>query len=253
MTNNDPFKKFRRQLEAVVNERANRIANQLTAEVVEVFANRAKKRLEQASTDFVPETASIINSLKENITVEKQDLSTINKTTGKKKEKIYASVKVKRDPQNLLMFLEYGTGIEGSYNEHPEAGSVGWKYVIHPENYRHAEKLIPNLKYNQMGWFFTKRPMSVIKRDDHQNIVVTHKKFQEVRPYIRNGKPVKSYIRKIKAKPDRIISNSVFTQGIKPVRFIYDTKQELKNLFKATKGSYSVEEFYSKLRALENK
>lgn len=249
----DQFDKLRKQLENAINRRANNVASEVTNEVVKVFVNRAKGRLLESANDFTGESAGIIKSLTDNIIYEEAPYFQVNKTTKKAEEVTRAFVRVRRDPQNLLMFLEYGTGIEGSYNEHPEAGSIGWKYVIHPENYRHAGKLIPSLKYNQMGWFFTRKPMSVIKKDDHENIVVTHKQFQEVKGHIRNGKPVKSYIRKIKTKPDRIITNSVFTQGIKPVRFIYETKQELKNMFKASKGSKTVEEFYSKLRALENK
>ena len=250
MSQTDSFSKFRRQIVAVVNERANRIANRVSAKVVETFAERAKQRIEKAAQDFTPESASIINSLKDNIYVEKEDLSSVNKITGKTKERVYASVRIKRDPQNLLMFLEYGTGMAGSYNEHPEAASVGWKYAIHPESFRHADKLIPNLMYNKMGWFFKKKPMSVLTKHDKENIVVSHKGFQEVKPYIRNGKPVKGYVRRVKTKPDRII-NAVFTQGIKPVRFIYDTKKELEGMFKAASGAKTVEEFYKNLKKIE--
>ena len=138
----------------------------------------------------------------------------------------------------------------GSHNEHPEVASIGWKYAIHPESYRRADKIIPNLMYNKMGWFFKRKPMSVITKYDKEDIVITHKGFQEVKQHIRNGKPVKAYVRKIRTKPDKVI-NAVFTQGIKPVRFIYETKKELEGLFKTARGSNSVEEFYRNLKKLK--
>ena len=75
------FDKFRRELYAVVNERANRIANEVSAEVVKVFVNRAKDRLEKAKRDFTPESASMISSVKDNIYYESEPYFTKSKTT----------------------------------------------------------------------------------------------------------------------------------------------------------------------------
>lgn len=252
MDNDTPnFKKFRRQIEAVVNERANRIANQVSAEIVDIFAQQAKLRLEKASKDFSPESAHIISSLQDNIFVEKQDLSSVNKTTGKKKERIYASVRIKKDPQNLLMYLEYGTGLVGEKNSHPEAGKVGWEYALNRENY----KTLPYSNTGQ-GWFFTKKPNSIILKNDipihsyvkterivkHQ--IITIKKGKNAGKTYERNQP---YVKRTKS------SRSVFSEGIKPIRFIYDTKQEIKRLFDVSKGTSTVEEFRIKLKTLDIK
>ena len=245
------FDKFRRELYAVVNERANRIANEVSAEVVKVFVNRAKDRLEKAKRDFTPESASMISSVKDNIYYESEPYFTKSKTTGKFKEVTRSYVRVRNDPQNLLMFLEYGTGLEGEVNPHPESTKIGWNYAINKTKYKRLPSREKDM-FGGEGWFFTRKPNSVLTRKDStvHRYAVDEIVVYEQTITTKNGLV---YTRRQPYHKKRKGSFSAFTSGIKPVRFIYNTKQELKNLFTASKGSLTVEEFREKLAKLENK
>ena len=226
------FEKTRRQIEAIVSEKANRIANEMSSKIVDVFVNRAKARLDRFADDesMNGESASIVRGLKDNIYTEGWSIPVGDKV------KVYNIVRVKRDPQNLLMFLEYGTGVAGFYDNHPEAGKNGWIYWTNPKHYKRPIYAINDLRYDGYGWFFNKKPFSFVGRNDHENVVFKYRYKQDVEGYektLKSGKKVKvrPYTRKIRYAPDKVVDNAVFTQGIKPVRFLYDTRQEIKGLF----------------------
>lgn len=234
------FQKFRRQLDAVINERANRIKNEVSQKIVKTFEKRAKKRLDNFASGEGSKSANIIYSLKNNIIVD------IYENTGE------ALVRVKMDKEGLMMFLEYGTGIAGSYNEHPEARKIGWLYVTNPKHYKRPLNTIPSLKYNGYGWFFYKGN-TYIGNSDYENITFKYSKSQQVSGYtIKHGKRagtfVKPYIRNVKSKPDRVIDYAVFTQGIKPLRYMYDTRIEMQKLLDKCK---TISDFNKEIRKLE--
>lgn len=245
------FDDFRRSIEARVNERANRVANEVSGEVVKVFVKRAKKRLINSAKNFTYDTAQNVTRLVDNITYEEQPYFEIGKTTGKPKEVTRAYVRVRRDPQDLLMYLEYGTGLVGEAHRHPEASKIGWQYGVNREKY----VSLPKTKTGK-GWIFTRKPTSTVLKDDvpiHRywteriifvNQVITIKKGKNAG---KTYKRVQPYHRKTKT------SHSVFSEGMKPVRYIYDTKQELNGLFRAGKGSLTVDQFYKKLHDIELK
>lgn len=249
--NKSQFDKFRRKLDAVVNERANRIANEISGEIVKVFVKRAKSRLEKASDDMVGESAGIIKTLSDNITYETQPYYQIGKTTKKPEMVNRSYVRVKRDSQNLIMFLEYGTGLVGESNRHPEADKIGWNYATNRDNYKRLTR-----SNTGEGWFFTRKPSSIILKEDIpiHSYLVNERIVKHQVITVKKGKMAgKTYERHQPYNKKTKSSKSIFTQGIKPVRFIYKTKQELKNLFLASKGATTVEEFYNKLNKLEKK
>ena len=241
---NSQFKKFRRSLEAVINEKANKIANETSAKIVEAFTDRAKKKLEDYAVKNALDSSSIaiVNRLKENI-------SYVSEKSGR--GSVYSYVRVKNDPDGLMMFLEYGTGLQGSKNYHPEAGKRGWKYAINRDKYvRLQSAQFSDVK--GYGWFFRKKPDSFLTKDDIP--IHRYEKVGQVEhkiSYIRKdtGKLVE-YTRTYKKKMKD--SKSIFSQGLKPARFIYDTKQEFKNLFKETKG-LTVSELEKKLEIMKLK
>ena len=236
------FDIFQKKLEQYINKNIKDMISGLPDEVGETFVKRAQDRLDRFadSESMDGNSASIVKSLKDNITY----------TKGSEDESSSQGyIEIKDDSQHLMMFLEYGTGIAGSYNEHPEARKSGWLYAVNPTHY----KRVKGLKYNGYGWFFNKSADSFIGKDDITNMVISHKTFQEVKGYIRkNGSYVKPYVRQIKTKPDRIVDKAVLTQGIKPVRFIYDTKKEILNFLKDNKGK-TLGAFKRNLSKLRNK
>ena len=251
MSKTDSFAKMRRQIEAVVNERAQRRANEVSEKIVNVFVERVKKRLDRFADDESMDgaSASIVRDLKNNITTERWE------TKGKRGNDIHNVVRIERDPQNLIMFLEYGTGVAGFYDNHPEAGKVGWIYWTNPTHYKRPIYTIPDLRYDGYGWFFNKKGDSFISRFDHEGVVFKYRTTQNVEGYektLKSGKRIKvrPYTRKIRLKPDKSVGeDTVFTQGLKPVRFIYNTKMEIKGLFGGKTQTLS--ELNDKLDSLE--
>lgn len=245
------FDKFRRQLYAVVNERANRVANEVSAEVVKVFVNNAKARLDKASSDFTPESSIMISSIKDNIYYETEPYFFKNKTSGRYESVNRSFVRVRNDPQNLLMFLEYGTGLVGESQPHPEANSISWDYAINKPKYRKLPTR-ENDTFGGLGWFFTRKPNSIMSKNDEP---IHRYAVDEIVVYEQTITTKKGlvYKRRQPYHKKRKGSFSGFSQGIKPIRFIYDTKQEIKNLFKASRGALTVDEFYKNLNKLKNK
>lgn len=90
---------------------------------------------------------------------------------------------------NLMLFLEYGTGLRGEEHYHPQASKIGWQYAVNRDNY----KFLP---IEGSGWFFTDDGTKLIGGDDY-----------------------------------KIKNRSVFSNGLVPARYIYDTKRKLDTVY----------------------
>ena len=115
---------------------------------------------------------------------------------------------IKENIEGIMMFLEYGTGMIGSQYKHPEAKESGWEYGVNRANYIHVQG-----KGN--GWFFQKTPINFVSSKD-------------------------SY--------DPAISSTVFSRGILPVRYLYNTKKEIMSAYN---NSRSVQDFVRRLNRLK--
>ena len=138
-----------------------------------------------------------------------KDQSIIEKLKGN----IYAregkdgwQIVIRQDPEGLMTFLEYGTGLLGQGSSetdgHPEAIKIGWDY--------RQNDYIGNPAYrtvnNKRGWFF---------RSSDPNIYIDKNDSDR-----REG------------------GTLIFSQGIEPVRYIYETRIEFENLIRKSKGDY---------------
>ncbi len=226
------FKQTRNRIEDYINERANHKANEITSKIVDLFVKRAKDRLDRFADDesVDGESASLVKALKGNISSEKSDYP-----------KNYNVVRFKRDPYGLMMYLEYGTGLVGEQNKHPDADYAGWSYAINRNRY----KRLPSMYYSNTkgyGWFFTRKPTSFVSKSDVDIHQYTRDEIVKVQQHIvvkRGKRAGTEYDRMQPYHKKSQSSRSIFTQGIKPVRFIYDTTQEIRGLFKYKKQTLS--------------
>lgn len=242
------LKKFRRSLEETINERALRIGEEKSKEIAEKFRDLAKQNLNNAQPASGSE--GLISKIQESIEVNSSMRSLTKAVRGSKQAKGYI-VHIPIDKEGLVMFLEYGTGLKGKYNPHPESVEakvdgfkVGWNYAVHlndsrPITFRnqYGKKVTMNVpyyikKYGKTGFVFKKKAGKYIDREDLIFPIVKKVQYNWVKGYTRkNGTRVKPYTRK--SNKERIITSKseyVLSEGIKPVRFIYDAKQEVRRL-----------------------
>lgn len=86
----------------------------LVEEISKVFVEEAQKRLWASGYD--------VGGLLNNIYCQPY---------GKNKWR----VGIKNNSEKPIMyFLEFGTGLVGADNPHPDASKYGWQYIVHPEN-----------------------------------------------------------------------------------------------------------------------
>lgn len=159
-------------------------AENISKLVAEIFVSRARGRLEKyANTDNL----GLISRLKSNIYY--------------RPSKSGYQIIIRQDPEGLMTYLEYGTGLFMGASPHPEANKIGWTYGGNAGSSQ-AYKTVNG----RFGWFFrTEDPDTYIDRNDSDR---------------REG------------------GTLVFTQGIKPIRYIYNTRKEIEDLITRSKGDY---------------
>lgn len=91
-----------------------------------------------------------VGDLLENITYQKY---------GKGKYRV--GVKNNRE-KDVMYFLEFGTGIVGSENPHPDSEKIGWQYIMNPENlvensYSSGHNIIGDYVVNSGWWYFNEK------------------------------------------------------------------------------------------------
>lgn len=121
--------------------------------------------------------------------------------------------------ENIMAFLEYGTGLKGQDDQHPVAKLIGWEYAINEDRYVEHD--------NQWGWYFNNKGYNYISTSDSIETKET-----------KNG-----------------ISQKVFSSGIVPLRYIYDTQRQFKQIlnlsFKKSKNGkriFSLESLETRLK-----
>lgn len=188
---------FRNKIKAKI-EQFNQLEDELPRRMCEVFVKRARQRLLQnANTDQI----DLIMSLLGNIYYRK----------GRNGYQVI----IRQDPEGLMMFLEYGTGLIGEADPHPESGEVGWEYAVNASSNSKAYRSVNG----RFGWFFrTDSDETYIEKTDSNR---------------RDG------------------GTLVFSQGIKPVRYIYETKLELEDVLRRSRGNIDL--LFKMLEQLEAK
>lgn len=100
----------------------------------------------------------------------------------------------------IMYFLEFGTGIVGLNNSHPEASEIGWEYIVNPDN----------LASNSYGYNSEVFPTGYNSLDEDVGLEGW---------YYR----------------DPATGRLEFTSGLKAVSYIYDTLQEMDDIIKQAK------------------
>ena len=244
----ESLQKMRRRVYQMIGERSRKFGEELSKRLCEVFADRARQRLIKYATPKDETSFMQVEALAKTIVAKKS-------STG-----LGYEVSIPVDGEGLLLFLEYGTGTVGENNRHPEAKSVGWEYNSKKDAFRTKTG----------GWFFKRYPTrgdeTAIAYLDEEDITPVHsyRVYESTRGRVRGyvtkkGKKVKSYTRHRSKTQTRIVprdnSSIVWSKGLMPVRFIYDTKQELRkilDLFRSYKRkAITPEEVFNKIYELE--
>ena len=260
MAKNNAFKlslkKFRRDLEQVINEKALTLGEEVSKQTAYAFQRMARERLLKYS-DATGESSHLVQQVADNIKViegTSRQLTTTHSDSSKNKNTKsgrYAGsvVNVKIDKQGLAMFLEYGTGLEGKSHPHPEAEKFGWKYAINDGTMKEIKfevngvSRVRKVKWytnigKKKGFVFTKKMDSYTTNKDiefhnySQPYVVVNPKKPK-----KDGTMRQPYLR-INPYADAVESDKtyVISSGIKPVRYIYNTKQRIRNILQNSKS-----------------
>lgn len=248
------LKRWRRAIEQEINERALRLGEETSENIATSVIQYAKDLLKQR-TNSSPKIMQIAESFRvEDATGENgKGRAVFSSTKNKKKRLTGKVVKFPVDKDKLIMFLEYGTGIKGKNNPHPEAGAFGWEYAINDRktketmkrygyiNYENGEKVAKSRtifrnqewyvdKFGERGFIFKYKGNEYLDKDDiifknmhdgetsdgsYYTKLVTPKSGKQ-KPYWRRNR-----VNSLTATK----SQYVFSQGIEPVRFIYDTRK----------------------------
>lgn len=226
------FNDFKKALNSAVASRADRICQDLSKKICDVFVDKAKENLNRATPKDGISNA-LVEQVKNNIYA--------SRSASKESKWI---ISVDRDPEDLCMFLEYGTGLNGGFEPHPEASKIGWDYMVNVDN----PKIYKWYK-NDLGWFFSANKSTYI--DEHDEYPVVEYKTMgiaedDVKPYFRKGKLVnlKGYHRVRPYYLNGKIKETVFSHGLYPVRYFYDAKIFVKDLLSKV-GKYTRSDPYA--------
>lgn len=227
MAKNEQFRKSLQALRKRLKDKLQEIQN-LDNEIIkltcEAFVTRARhKFVNNANTT----QKDLLESLKGNIYY--------------RPSKTGYQIIVRSDEEGLMMFLEYGTGLVGEQAEHPEASKVGWEYAINEPDY---------INYgDRRGWFFKPNENSYI--DIHDIEIKYKRSFKKgtakaYSPVLSSEYPNReAFLEDNKNYYSSDVTagettKTVFSQGIEPVRYIYETKQEIIDIFETSKGNISI-------------
>ena len=125
--------------------------------------------------------------------------------------------KPKYDPY-IMYFFEYGTGFVGQQSEQNPDKPADWLFTINKGEYWYDTVTIGGSE--KEGWYFNYKPNHFVQEDD----VIFEKTTNQV----------------------------VFTSGIKPVMYLYKTKQEINTLLKSVFRNGRLRITYKQLKSRLN-
>ena len=208
---------LRKHISRTVSDRAERIASEVTRSATEIFVNNAKKYLDE-STPKDENSARLIEDIKNNIYSSKSSSS----------DHSY-NVTIEADPEGLVLFLEYGTGLMGLAYGHENDDLVKWNYASNLGASHGADRYVSH--NGSIGWFFSSKRGTYIDKNDESPVEVYRptREWFDVRSYERNGHIVRSHKRRYRRWTNvKIRPESVFTEGLKPIRYIYRATEDVR-------------------------
>lgn len=241
---------FNRRLFKQINREMIDYGQKKSKEIAEEFVKIAKMNLEKATP--APGSEHFISEIASRIKIKKRFRKSYKKGKKINQHLVAHTINIPIDKQGLVMYLEYGTGIKGLRDQHEEAKKrtlygapikqkVRWEYAVNRHEYRTV--MLKNrynqrvkvtqpcyfVKDNHLGFVFKKRKDSYIDADDIQFHNELQVKASWVKGYVdKNGRVVPAYPRYHKDLRTYTTKNTyVFSQGLTPVRFIYNAKKEI--------------------------
>ena len=196
----------KKQIRSFIDKAQKDMTEEISKLVAYTFRDVARRRLIKTN-NAISQQQAVIKNVAQSIMVRKY----------KSGYKIVLSRQT--DPEGLLMFLEFGTGLVGKENPHSWAGGIGWQYAINEENYKTRSN-------GKEGWFW--RPQGdntkYIDKDDMvENYKRTYNAYRLKPEHPRYGRTTKFW------ETHRFTGNPrvVFSSGIKPLRFLYRTRLDI--------------------------
>lgn len=229
------LKKFRRNLEAVINENLLRKTEDLRDAGTQIFVEQARENLLRDNTG-TPESQAMIQQIAESIEVDTstRTLNRFGSIASKPRQVTGSVVRIPIDKEGLVLFLEYGTGPQGKAGAIQtgflsEARKIHWAYEIHKDNYKQLRDRF-NKSFGEKGFFFKYGKYKYIDQNDS---ILSEKvsSVQWVKGYTKKTKTgnivsVRPYQKKAsRIKVFQYKRPWVFSTGIKPVRYIYRAKK----------------------------
>ena len=215
------YASVRKTLMNYVREKVEPMSNELADEIAETFCHRVKQRI-RYNSQGIKESQPYLEKL--------ANLVTFTKSNSKRKASVTAYQRGSGLYEDFL-YLEYGTGLKGQQNPHPEASKIGWKYAINKKRYFRAYKREGYGK--KLGWTFRLQSPAnqFVNKDDIRSPI-------SKRIINKNGETTIKYYKQR--------SEWIHTNGIKPVRAFYNTKREFQRFL----GHYNAETYGNLRRKL---
>lgn len=225
---NISFNKNITEIEKYINEKVVNFAGNLTNNLAEAVVAGARKRLLERATPKDEQSKAKIIQLANSIHI------------GKSKDKLSRTVIIPKGDEGLGMFLEYGTGLVGESNPHPEATKLGWSYAINKQSYRFAKASPESM--SKLGFIFHKSNTYLDENDINPLYRRSYKhiKGKVYRVYVKEytdklGRHRGGYWKTVERKEKDYeyhywYKQWVHSQGLKPLRYVYDTKRNLNRI-----------------------
>lgn len=219
---------FKKDLENYINTKTKDFAGNLTTDIAKAIVVGAQKRLVERATPRDNQSKMKVENLAKSIHI------------GKSDDGLSRTVIVPQGDEGLGMFLEYGTGLVGEKDPHPKAGEIGWSYAINKDNYRYA-KARPDTM-SKLGFIF-KRSDTYLDGNDVNPLY--RKSYKHIEPKVHRvyykgytdslGRKREGYWKTVtRHEKDYeyhyFYRDWVLSQGLKPIRYIYDTRVNLNRI-----------------------
>lgn len=189
------------KIEDYINNNLKNYSSKMTTLFAEAFVAGAKKRLLDRATPRDDVSKAKVQSVAKSIHI------------GKSSDDMSKTVIVPKGDEGLGMFLEYGTGLVGNSQKHPQSKSIGWEYAVNRDNYTYR-KASPDIA-GKLGFTFYRGNNYLDKNDINPLYRVSYK-------YVK--KTGKTYVYHYWNR------QWVHSQGLKPLRYMYDTRISLSGI-----------------------
>lgn len=223
---------FISQVESFVQDKVQELEKDISSEIAKAIQAGAKNKLINRATPKDSTSSSLLLDVSDNILVSEDDYGHY--------------VTVGQDDEGLALFLEYGTGLVGREDPHPDASNVGWNYAVNEQDYTIARES----QYNKWkrGFRF-KRFNNYLDVNDVNPIYYHSTKTVKPNVYVSKTKPHTDKRGRLISGYERVITRRggfyeyhqyypqwALSQGLKPLRYMYDTKMQVSRLINRHKN-----------------